>query len=228
MPTDTAVIALHGFLSSTESSTLKPVRQALEKERVAVLLMELNDRIGDRVFAQSTPAIMVERTLEHVTKAKDKFKQVILLGHSLGGAIALEAARSFPVDGLILLATPTRFMNLEERFFSEEQREEFLKTGMTTLVRPDTGLSFLIKQDFTDQVRLLDPVTTARDVDCSALLVYAGEDKAVSRESAEEMFLAFAGKKDLLFIGGAKHNFREQPDALVAAVVNFVKNLRRS
>jgi uncharacterized protein len=128
--------------------------------------------------------------------------RAILLGVSLGGAVALQAAPEDPrVIGVVAVAT---FSDLESiardraPFFASDRqiREAFA----------------LAEREGHFRVAEVSPVAAATRIHVPVLLVHGSEDRETRPAHSERVFAALAGPRRLLIVEGAGH-----ADALGAA-----------
>jgi pimeloyl-ACP methyl ester carboxylesterase len=130
--------------------------------------------------------------LVNYLRGSGKFSQVILVGHSEGGMVAILTARRVPVDRLVLLATAAR----RQGDLLKAQLEKKLAPDMFTPIAkaiddimagqivdpPPPGLSIPpamqpgIASAFTE-----DPVVPLKLVDAPVMIVGGGRDRQVAR-----------------------------------------------
>jgi pimeloyl-ACP methyl ester carboxylesterase len=133
----TPIVFLHGF--PLDHTTWLPVAGLL-KDRARSILPDIRG-LG------KSPVVGTEATIqlmaEDITRLMDKLEipQAVLVGHSMGGYIALQLAHSFPdrVNGLVLVATRSETDAPEKIAARLESRENVLKNGTAELVDSMTG-----------------------------------------------------------------------------------------
>ncbi|MEI8132820.1 MAG: alpha/beta hydrolase [Leptolinea sp.] len=128
----TPIVFLHGF--PLDHTTWQPVARLLKDEARCIL--------PDLRGHGNSPVIGTEATIqlmaEDVTLLMDKLEipQAIIVGHSMGGYVALQLAHSFPdrISGLGLVATRSEPDEPEKAAARLQSREDVLKIGTSTLV----------------------------------------------------------------------------------------------
>ncbi len=128
----TAIVLLHGFLeNSTMWATFLP--HLLKRNRVITidLLGHGQTECLGYVHTMELMAEVVEVVLNHV-----KVRKVVLVGHSMGGYVALALAKIFPdaIKGLVLLNSTTHADN-DERKMLRTRAIKAVHTNYSNLVR---------------------------------------------------------------------------------------------
>lgn len=154
-----------------------------------------------RGFGQSRGDLPSEATVyEDARIAWERFVQLqpdagkrLILGHSLGGAVAVELARELAQDAHAEeQPVPARGLILESTFTS---------LGDVATVVADTSLPvrWLLSQKF-------DSIDKIADIGMPLLLVHGMNDRYVPPRFSQELFDAAQEPKTLLLIPGASHN----------------------
>ena len=128
----TPFIFLHGF--PLDHTTWLPVARLL-KDKARCILPDLRGH-------GKSPVVGTEATImlmaEDVTRLMDKLEipQAVIVGHSMGGYIAMQLAKSFPdrVNGLGLVATQSEPDAPDKAAARLQSREDVLKNGTAALV----------------------------------------------------------------------------------------------
>ncbi|MFP6584670.1 MAG: alpha/beta fold hydrolase [Candidatus Hydrogenedentota bacterium] len=101
---DTAILFVHGFVGGSNNFNDIPDLLA-EKEGYRIKMMLLPGHgTSPKDFAETTAEEMLNAVLDEVNALKEKHKRVILVGHSMGGALSTIVASTEELDGLILAA----------------------------------------------------------------------------------------------------------------------------
>jgi pimeloyl-ACP methyl ester carboxylesterase len=162
----------------------------------------------------------------------------VLVGHSLGGVVALAAARAFPdrVAGLALVTTaarleasPRMLLRLENEWNGFPRWLE--ETACASTTPPDVrrraivaGLGAEKEQTIAD-FRALDGHDAGPDlaaITCPTLVVVGADDRMVSPRRGEAL-AAGIPRARLVTLRAGHYPMHEQPDAFGAALAEFVK-----
>jgi alpha-beta hydrolase superfamily lysophospholipase len=229
-PSDTLVIAAHGFRCSKERPGLiKHICLGLAREGFAAYRFDFSGN-GDSEgrFEDATPRKLLNDLDSVVEHFLQKYRRILLFGHSMGGYLCILLAAVRNVDGIITLGAP---MHGEERFlnqFSPEQREQLSSVGFTTISHPTPygNFSLTLKDVFLQELRQLLPLEAARSVHCPVLIAHGTADKIVPVSDSEELFCALQ-KKEMFLIGGADHVISnpEHLDALIRRMIGWLRVL---
>ena len=162
---------------------------------------------------------------------KDGAQARILLGHSLGGLIALMAAQELhDVSGIVLIAAPGRPINaiIEDQIdwmltnggYTAEQAEAVRskRTLLGETIRqggppPDELFGLEDRLDYLRDLSRIEPAKLAASIDCPLLIFHCENDVQVSRVDAE--LLALGGSKGrprkLVTLEGVNHILQTAP-----------------
>jgi len=128
----TAIVLLHGFLeNSTMWDAIQP--HLLKRNRVITIDLLGHGKTGclGYVHTMDLMAEAVEAVLNHL-----KVRKIVVVGHSMGGYVALALAERFPdaIKGLVLLNSTTR-ADSEERKLLRSRAINAVHHNYTNLVR---------------------------------------------------------------------------------------------
>jgi len=179
------------------ASTLKFLRQ---KMNISVLIFDY------RGYGRSDGTATVAGAIEDARAARKELAKIasvdesaiVLLGRSLGGAIAIQLAADNPPRGLIIENT---FASLRD-----VAREHFPK------------LAWLVPKN------KLDSVQAVAQVHCPILQCHGDADRVISFDSGRRLFAAASEPKQFVRLNGSGHN--DQPtDHYYQAMASFLSQL---
>jgi len=127
-------------------------------------------------------------------RAGDRSK-LVLIGESLGGAVAIDLASKVPVDGLVLQSTFTTAWDMAKAL---------IPIG---LLQPLTGVKF-------------DSAAKIRKISCPKLFIHGNRDDIVPFDLGRKLFYLAPPPKEFYEVAGASHN-----DLLFIAGPEYVKQL---
>ena len=221
----TLVIAVHGFLGSKNQGILRQACIELARAGYSAYRFDLSGN-GDSEgrFEDATPSKMLRDISAVIEHFRSRYAKLILLGHSLGGALTIVAASRAKVDGVIALAAPMHHEHFNA-LLSPAQREQLVSVGFTIIMakRSVGDVPYTITERFFSELRELQPLAAAKEVHCHVLVAYGTADTRVPPSDSQELIAALFSK-DLFLIGGADHNITNpiHADAFIAAVVAWL------
>ncbi|HOQ90784.1 MAG TPA: alpha/beta fold hydrolase [Candidatus Hydrogenedentes bacterium] len=108
-----AVLFIHGFNGAPDHFADLPQKVAEEGWYVRVMVLP-GHCTTPRNFLETSPEEMLDAVIEEIQPLYERFGNVVLLGHSMGGSLAvLAAATTSQISGLILAAP---YFGLTRRF----------------------------------------------------------------------------------------------------------------
>jgi esterase/lipase len=231
--TDTIVIALHGLMATKDQALIRQTCTEIARAGFAAYRVDFSGNgSSEGRFEDATPKKLLRDTVATVEKFRS-YKRIILLGHSLGGLIALVSASRVHVHGLILIAAPTHPERYPE-LLSAQQNRELASVGFTiiTVKRSVGDVPYTITERFVEEMADLHPLDAARDVHCPVLLIRgSGDDiwpptgKPIPTDDDSALLNALFSR-EMFLVGGANHNFTtpEHLDILIAKVISWLRN----
>ncbi len=179
--------------------------------------------------------------VDHAVRAAQGHKsRLILIGHSLGGLLCLDAATRHPVDGVIALNAPFRLrtslfqIRMATRMVcgrAEKDDEVFRAYRIAREMAVANGWKnrCLPKAYW----RLLAEIRRVRRhldaVRCPVLLMQSGRDETVSRHSAARFAVELAGEVAFITLPDSRHAWFKDADLarLRKAIQRWIGRLRR-
>lgn len=209
-----AVLA-HCFTCTRKIRAAVNISRAMVAEGIAVLRFDftgLGDSDGD--FSETAFSANVEDLLAAADwlSANHQAPQ-ILVGHSLGGTAALAAAMRLDsckaVASINAPAEPKHILQHMAESLSaiEHEGSAFVNLG---------GRPFRIKQDFVDDIRQQDILSSLKTMHPALLVLHAPLDKTVSVSNAQEIFIAARHPKSFVSLDAADHLLSKEIDSQYA------------
>lgn len=239
-----AVLLVHGFLGTPNNFADLPERIADADWFVRVMLLP-GHGTSPRDLDRTSAIELIQAVEDEVADLKERYGRVVLLGHSMGGAICTIVAAEQQVDGLILAApyfavTYHWYYGLEPETWTDILGFANLwlyKGSWLVQVRREEARSEIQSyqwvsvrslQTLTEVGREASAPATLGQVVCPVLLVHANGDQAASPDAARRAVDAMATKsKRSVWLENSNHivfwdNDREQA---TKEVLGFLKLL---
>jgi len=247
-PTGQPVLMLHGFTDSWRS--FEPVLPHLPSGIRAIALTQRGHGDSDRPDEPYTPRTFANdavRVLDALNIA-----QASIVGHCMGGQVALQIARDFPdrVQGLVLIAgfATTRDNQVVRGFWDDAVScltdpvdpamvEEFQR-GTVSRAVPDDFMSAIVE----DSLKVPAPVWRAalrgtmdadltpalRHITAPTMLLWGGADTIVPRCDQDHLLRGIPGSRLEVFDGTGHSPHWEEPARVAAMIEEFVHGFARS
>jgi putative redox protein len=208
----------HCFTCGKDGLAAKRIAVALSAKGIAVLRFDftgLGSSEGD--FANSTFSSNVAdlvRAADHLRKTYEA--PALLIGHSLGGAAVLAAAREIPdARAVVTIAAPSDPAHVTGQF--AETIEKIRKDGQAEVSL--AGRPFTIKREFLDDVAENSLMAHIAGLHKALLVMHAPTDDTVGIDNATRIFVTAKHPKSFVSLAGADHLLSERQDALYVADV---------
>lgn len=225
-----AVLIIHGFVGTTkDEEELFYYLNHFKKYDVYNFVLKGHDRITNDISYQD----WLDDATNHFNKLLSYgYKDIIVIGHSMGGVLASYLAYTYPkrVKKLILLAPAFDYLaygkgNLFENIKSsikvikDHSMAEVM--GRTLKTSPNMLIQFMkLVGNYQDILSM---------VKCPLLIMHGDNDAVVPYKSSEEVFkIALSKYKYLITLGGVDHDvFRsDKTIIIVKTIYKFLKNKR--
>lgn len=215
------VIYAHCFTCTRQSRAAVAVCRALARHGFAALrfdftgLGESEGAFGEAGFAQDVADVIAAADAMHERYGG----RLLLVGHSLGGAAVLAAARKIGEDRVAAIATigapadvPHVLGNIKGDLAAIERDGE----GPVTI----GGRPFMIESEFLERTREADLLAAVAKLREPLMICHSPTDDIVGVENAGLLFEAAMHPKSFLSLGHADHLLTNQDDAdYVAGVI---------
>lgn len=211
-------IFAHCFSCSKNVLAASRISRALAEHGIAVLRFDftgLGQSEGD--FANTNFTSNVQDLVKAADFLRDEHgAPTLLVGHSLGGAAVIAAARQIEeVDAVVTLGAPADADHVKQHFTG--QIKEIEETGEAEV--EVGGKAFRIRKQFLDDIegKTLDAIVA--DLDAALLIAHSPLDDVVSIDNATRLFVAAKHPKSFLSLDQADHLLTDEDDARYAARV---------
>ena len=209
-----AALFAHCFTCTKQSKAAVEVTRALAREGIATLRFDftgLGGSGGD--FGRAGFASDVEDLVASASHLCDRFGgQILLVGHSLGGAAVLAAADMIGRDRIAAIATigapadvPHVLGNIQGDLAAIEREGE----GAVTI----GGRSFHLSREFLEKTRAIDLPQEVGRLKLPILIAHSPTDQIVGIENASTLFEAALHPKSFVSLAGADHLLTKAEDA---------------
>ncbi|MEL6877634.1 MAG: bifunctional alpha/beta hydrolase/OsmC family protein [Pseudomonadota bacterium] len=213
-----AAVFAHCFTCTKRSRAAISVARALAAQGIATVRFDftgLGGSEGD--FGRAGFATDVADLVSVAKALRERFDAPLLMvGHSLGGAAVLAAARELGPDNVAAVATigaPSDVPHVLHIIQGDHDAIRADGEGPVTI----GGQSFSVSREFlerTEEVKLLDLV---RDLRLPYLALHSPTDAIVGVEHASALFQAAFHPKSFVSLAGADHLLTDRADAEFAA-----------
>jgi putative redox protein len=206
-------IFAHCFTCSKDYKSVLRISRVLADHAVAVLRFDftgLGESRGD--FADTNFSTNLQDLLAAAEFLRRHYQPPnLLIGHSLGGAAVLTAARRIEeVKAVATIAAPSDTQHLGALLVMKAPQVK--AEGMAEV--EIGGRTLRIKRQLLDDLESHSVLDAAAALGRALLVFHAPEDRVVPLEHAERLFEAAAHPKSFIALDGADHLLSREDDAL--------------
>lgn len=225
-----AVLIIHGFVGTTkDEEELFYYLNHFKKYDVYNFVLKGHDRLTNDISYQD----WINDAEVHFNKLVNYgYKNIIVIGHSMGGVLASYLAYKYPkrVKKLVLLAPAFDYLA-----YGKGNLFENIKTGLKVI--KDYSMAEVMGRTIKTSPNMLTQfmklVGNYQDilnrVSCPLLIMHGTNDAVVPYKSSEEIYkIALSKYKYLITLEGIDHDiFRsDKTDVIVKTIAKFLKNKR--
>lgn len=208
----------HCFTCSKNLKAIHNISASLLDQQIGVLRFDftgLGESEGD--FADTNFTSNIEDIFAACEFLREKYElPSILVGHSLGGAAVLQAAKEIDsCKAVVTIGAPSDPSHVVHHIGSK--KEEIEKEGVAEV--NIVGRKFKLKKQFLDDLkkqRLLDKV---KNLNRALLILHAPYDNIVGIDNASEIFLAAKHPKSFISLDNADHLLSDPKDSYYVGFV---------
>ena len=209
-----AALFAHCFTCTKQSRAAVEVTRALARQGIATLRFDftgLGGSGGD--FGRAGFASDVEDLVVSASHLCDRFGgQILLVGHSLGGAAVLAAADMIGRDRIAAIATigaPADVPHVLGNIRGDLEAIERDGEGEVTIA----GRSFHLSSEFLEKTRAIDLPQEVGRLKLPILIAHSPTDEIVGVENAGKLFESALHPKSFVSLAGADHLLTKPDDA---------------
>ncbi|PKD20923.1 osmotically inducible protein C [Salegentibacter salinarum] len=212
------VLFAHCFTCNKNFFAAKNISRTLAQNGYGVLRFDftgLGESEGE--FSESNFSGNIQDLLAAATYLEQEFKvPSLLIGHSLGGAAVLFAAKQLKsVKAVTTIAAPSTTAHVQHLI--QNNVEEIEKNGEAQV--NIGGRPFKIKKQFLDDIAKHELKPYLADLKKSILIMHSPQDTIVSIKNAEELYIAARHPKSFISLDGSEHLLSSKEDAFYAGNV---------
>lgn len=208
----------HCFTCSKDGAAGRRIAEALTREGIAVLRFDftgLGGSGGDFAstnFSSNVADLLKAAAFLRETHAAPK----LLIGHSLGGAAMLVAAREIPeAVAVATLAAPADADHVLKNFRADLERIRDDGAAVVELA----GRRFTIEKQFLEDIAEQNVRERVAHLHKALLVLHAPRDETVGIDNATRIFVAAKHPKSFVSLDSADHLLTDLADAAYAAGV---------
>ncbi len=213
-----AAVFAHCFTCTKQSRAATAVSRALAREGIASLRFDFTGLGASQgEFGRAGFASDVEDLVASAEYLIERFDcQILLVGHSLGGAAVLAAAVELGRDKVAAVATigaPSDVPHVLHNIKGDLEEIERKGEGDVTI----GGRAFKLSKEFLDKTREIDLVEQMKTLRVPLMIMHSPTDDIVGIEHASNLFEAAKHPKSFISLSGADHLLLNEDDAQFAA-----------
>lgn len=202
----------HCFTCGKDIKAAARIAKALVDNNIAVLRFDFTGLGGsDGDFSNSNFSSNVA-DLVAATEYLRTFHQApsLLIGHSLGGAAVIAAAKHIPeATGVVTIGAPADASHVMKQFKGQVETIRDIGEYSVTLA----GRQFTIKKQFLDDIESHQQDNSTANLKRALLVFHSPTDNIVSIEQAQKIYKAAKHPKSFISLDSADHLLTNNRDA---------------
>lgn len=208
----------HCFACSKNEHAVYQISKALANKGIAVLRFDftgLGDSKGQ--FADTNFSSNIQDLIKAAEYMHANLKApAILVGHSLGGAAVLSAAKHISVvKAVVTIGAPAEASHVMRLF--KNKTDEVISKGEAEVSLGST--SFKVKKQFLEDIESQSLEGCIKNLKKALLIMHSPLDKIVGIDNAAKIFSAAKHPKSFVTLDNADHMITNKKDASYAADV---------
>lgn len=208
----------HCYTCGKDIAVASGIAKALNDDGIAVLRFDftgLGNSEGE--FANTNFTSNVQDLVKAADYMRDNLEApVILIGHSLGGAAVLSAAKHIPESkAVVTIGAPSDADHVVHHFGDKEA--EIMEKGEAEVSL--AGRPFRIRKQFLEDIKTQSLESSIANLDRALLVMHAPLDHIVSIDNAAQIFKVAKHPKSFVSLDDADHLISRKKDTVYAARV---------
>jgi carboxylesterase len=230
---DIGVLLIHGFSGSP--AEMKGVGDYLNSKGYNILGSRVAGHGGERIDLKDVSykdwVLSVE---EDYLNLSNKYKEVYIVGFSMGSLLSLKIAEKYQPSGVVLMSPPmlrkawmVNFLPLIKYFIpwydmKNQDRAKTFKLPYTYCAYPKVPTEAV-----GELLRLVRDIRNGIDLDCPVVVLQGRKDKVIPESSGKELLeLIQTSKKSLEFFKNSVHQIMldKEREQVWQRIYNFILN----
>lgn len=210
---------VHCFTCSKDVLPASRICRFLAQKGIAMMRFDLTGLgASEGDFVDTNFTTQVDDVLSAIEAMGSSFKAPdLLIGHSLGGTVALAAAsRAASIKAVVSINAPAHPVHTTKRF--TKWADEIRANGKADVLIEDRP--FVIKKQFIDNLEAVDMERVFETLKTPVLLMHAPDDTVVLERNGLDLFNAIKGIKSFCALPKADHLLSDpSSSAYVASMI---------
>jgi len=217
---ETGIIICHGFTGSKDKNFIPELARSLERNNFLVLRFDFSGNgESEGKFEERTYSKYVEDLNSAVNWLGGRTKKICVIGHSMGGSVALiEYSMHRNYDKIVLLAPA-----IATTEFTKTDAEMLEKRGYIDFI-DSWGEKRRITKEYFDDRKSYDETELGKSVDIPTLIIIGDKDEVVSIDKCRELFRIIPSTdKKLEILKNENHVFHNKASGILKHILEFLQ-----
>jgi carboxylesterase len=221
---NTSILLIHGFAGTRNE--IRPLYDYLCDKGFDVYMPVLAGHEGtQKELSASKYRHWIESVEIEYEKLSQKGKNIIVVGFSMGGLIAVHLFDKFQFEKLVFVNTPIYYWDVKKilgNIWSDLLKREYSNMKRYFKSGTDKPLKTLIQF----AILLKNSKQKLVNIKCDTLILQSKNDDTVKASSAEYLFNSLQGQKDIKYYNGGNHQIlnSEISNLVCEDIYKFITN----
>ena len=206
-------IFAHCFTCNKNLLAIKNISQALNEQGIGVLRFDftgLGESAGEFKDSGFLSNIQDLVAASNFLQKEKNSAPTIIIGHSLGGAAAVYAAKEIPsIKAVVTIGAPSAPQHVQH--LMSDKITDIIEEGQAEV--NIGGRPFTIKKNFLNELDRCEMPKTLQDLRKPILIIHSPQDTIVGIENAQEIYINAHHPKSFISIDGADHLLSRKTDS---------------